>query len=168
MKLKELKTFNTPTDIIIFGSGYGEDYNCDFSITDDYTSFYLTNNGKKLTCLDSDGFGTILTVTDFMNVEFENGLDLKSGGSDFYIIKNFTGVAKLVVKWEGKEYDTDKIKSDEYICYDCGLDDDEDFWPDVYVDLISEQTYTEIKLTQEIYNNLLINHQRKEKLENLK
>ena len=71
MKLKTIKKFEEPTDIIIFGSCDPKDFDCDVSITDDYTNFHITSNGKNASSaerwgLETDGFVSIVTPSEFL------------------------------------------------------------------------------------------------------
>lgn len=178
MKLKTLRTFEAPTDIIIFGSCNPVNDACDVSITDDYSSFDLSLNGKSYNnsfggiTFESDGFVSVVTLKEFLAMEFEDSEMQFEGGFDICLFKGFVGDVKLRIMWEDKEYDTIGIDVSDYIVFSSLLteDDDEyedDFYPTVGIDLVTDNDYTLIAYDEELHNKYLLNKERTDKLERL-
>ena len=144
----------TKTDIIISGTCLGDSQNAEVFITDDYTEFSISINGKKIISdIESDGFITINTVTDFIelnqNIE-DGGLCFDEQPCGHYLIKNFTGKIKLNVKDE----DGNNIASNKYDRFDY-INHQLDSYCDISIDLDSK--ITPILLTDKLYDDLVNN-----------
>ena len=129
-----IREFKEPTDIVIYGGCYDDDYKCDVKITDDYSGFSISCLGKHKNSLDCEGFVTILTLKEFIkkNVQVEDGVE-------YALIKNFQGTAHLLVSdGEGKSFETINLPVDKFLHWECGLaneDDDGHFYPQVEISL---------------------------------
>jgi hypothetical protein len=160
-----------PTDIVIFGSNMATS----FEITDDYSSFNLTVNDKivKFPCgdwetssIDSDGFVSILTLSDFLenlkdNEEFP--IDGIGDAVDAVLLKNYKGVIELKVKIEDENGNIRWVEQGElnsdYINHQFGDDD-----VDIYVN-INDNCAT--LLDKEKIEQLTLVQERKDKMEKL-
>lgn len=90
VKFKELVTFNTPTDIVIYGNY--DDLGTQFQIDDDETTFDLYDNGKEKMTLSSSGFGSVLTLEDYIELFSKKGEELAEWGIvEGVVVSNFQG-----------------------------------------------------------------------------
>lgn len=90
VKFKELVTFNTPTDIVIYGNY--DDLGTQFQIDDDETTFDLYDNGKEKMTLSSSGFGSVLTLEDYIELFSKKGEELAEWGLvEGVVVSNFQG-----------------------------------------------------------------------------
>lgn len=90
VKFKELVTFNTPTDIVIYGNY--DDIGTQFQIDDDETTFDLYDNGKEKMTLSSSGFGSVLTLEDYIELFSKKGEELAEWGIvEGVVVSNFQG-----------------------------------------------------------------------------
>jgi hypothetical protein len=94
-KFKELVTFDTPTDIVIFGHN-DDNYNtlADFMVTDDETGFDLYINGVEKSTLSSSGFGSIMTLDEYKKLYSKRGEEM----AEFAIVDGHTrALAPLIL-----------------------------------------------------------------------
>ena len=108
-KFKELATFETPTDIVIFGH-MDDDCNAiaDFLVTDDETAFDLYVNGVEKTTLSSSGFGCIMTLDDYKKLYSKRGKEMAEFAIvDGYVISGFVGKIEIGAKLEDGSFTTD-------------------------------------------------------------
>lgn len=90
VKFKELVTFNTPTDIVIYGNY--DDIGTQFQIDDDETTFDLYDNGKEKMTLSSSGFGSVLTLEDYIELFSKKGEEMAEWGIvEGVVVSNFQG-----------------------------------------------------------------------------
>ena len=108
-KFKELATFETPTDIVIFGHN-DDDCNAiaDFLVTDDETAFDLYINGVEKSTLSSSGFGCIMTLDDYKKLYSKRGGEMAEFAIvDGYVISGFVGKIEIGAKLEDGSFTTD-------------------------------------------------------------
>jgi hypothetical protein len=79
-KVKKLVSFDTPTDIVIYGCY--DDIGTEFQITDDETSFNLNANGKVIS-ISSNGFGSVVTLDQYKNIYSKKGEEM----SEYMIVE---------------------------------------------------------------------------------
>ena len=108
-KFKELVTFDTPTDIVIFGHN-DDNYNtlADFMVTDDETGFDLYINGVEKSTLSSSGFGSIMTLDEYKKLYSKRGEEMAEFAIvDGYVISGFKGKIEIGAKLEDGSFSTD-------------------------------------------------------------
>jgi hypothetical protein len=108
-KFKELATFDTPTDIVIFGHN-DDDCNsiADFMVTDDESTFDLYVNGVEKSTLSSSGFGCIMTLDDYKKLYSKRGKEMAEFAIvDGYVISGFVGKIEIGAKLEDGSFATD-------------------------------------------------------------
>ena len=108
-KFKELVTFDTPTDIVIFGHN-DDNYStlADFMVTDDETGFDLYINGVEKSTLSSSGFGSIMTLDEYKKLYSKRGEEMAEFAIvDGYVISGFKGKIEIGAKLEDGSFSTD-------------------------------------------------------------
>lgn len=108
-KFKELVTFDTPTDIVIFGHN-DDNYNtlADFMVTDDETGFDLYINGVEKSTLSSSGFGSIMTLDEYKKLYSKRGEEMAEFAIvDGYVISGFKGKIEIGAKLEDGSFSTE-------------------------------------------------------------
>lgn len=108
-KFKELVTFDTPTDIVIFGHN-DDNYNtlADFMVTDDETGFDLYINGVEKSTLSSSGFGSIMTLDEYKKLYSKRGEEMAEFAIvDGYVISEFKGKIEIGAKLEDGSFSTE-------------------------------------------------------------
>jgi hypothetical protein len=108
-KFKELATFDTPTDIVIFGhNDDGCNSIADFMVTDDESTFDLYVNGVEKSTLSSSGFGCIMTLDDYKKLYSKRGKEMAEFAIvDGYVISGFVGKIEIGAKLEDGSFATD-------------------------------------------------------------
>jgi hypothetical protein len=109
-KFKELATFDTPTDIVIFGNYDSDEYTsiADFMITDDESTFDLYVNGVEKSTLSSSGFGCIMPLDDYKKLYSKRGKEMAEFAIvDGYVISGFVGKIEIGAKLEDGSFSTD-------------------------------------------------------------
>jgi uncharacterized protein (UPF0335 family) len=121
VKFKELMTFDTPTDIVIYGNY--DDLGTEFMIDDDETSFDLYVNGEEKMTLSSTGFGGVLTLEDYMKLYSKRGEEMAEWGIvEGVVVSNFQGTIGIGAMDENGDISSD-FDIDDYIQHQ-GNDDD--------------------------------------------
>ena len=108
-KFKELVTFDTPTDIVIFGHN-DDNYStlADFMVTDDETGFDLYINGVEKSTLSSSGFGSIMTLDEYKKLYSKRGEEMAEFAIvDGYVISGFKGKIEIGAKLEDGSFSTE-------------------------------------------------------------
>jgi len=157
--LRLLREFKE-SDIVIFGGCYGDNYDCDVKITDDYSGFSISSLGKHKESLECGGSVSILSLDEFIEKKIEI-----SDGIEYSLIRNFSGTIHLEVSdGEGKSFDTINLPKDKYLHWECGLvdEDDDDFYPQVNIDL-SQNVHIKV-FDEKEFESIKLKHQRKNKL----
>jgi hypothetical protein len=91
LQFKELVSFDTPTDIVIYGNH--DDIGTKFQITDDETAFNLHIDGKKKMTLSSTGFGGVVTLDEYKKLYSQKGEEMSEWGIvEGVVIQKFQGV----------------------------------------------------------------------------
>jgi hypothetical protein len=103
IKSKNLKTYNEETTLVVVGS-LNHNENSDVEVTDDYTSFGVyvgdkkvkgsgwTLNNKYDYLYESDGFISIMTLTEFKKWQDKYPYAMEDGGAiDSFLLPNFKG-----------------------------------------------------------------------------
>jgi uncharacterized protein (UPF0335 family) len=121
VKFKELMTFDTPTDIVIYGNY--DDLGTEFMIDDDETSFDLYVNGEEKMTLSSTGFGGVLTLEDYMKLYSKRGEEMAEWGIvEGVVVSNFQGTIGIGAMDEDGDISSE-FDIDDYIQHQ-GNDDD--------------------------------------------
>jgi hypothetical protein len=117
---KELISFDTPTDIVIYGNY--DDIGAQFQITDDESAFVLRIGGKE-TSLSSTGFGSVVTLEEYKNLYSQKGEEMSEYGIvEGVVIPNFQGTIGIAaINGEGKI--TSDIDLSDYIEHQSPLDE---------------------------------------------
>jgi hypothetical protein len=92
IKSQNIKTYNEETTLIVVGSlNHNED--SDVEITDDYTDFKVLIGDKKVKgSYESDGFISIMTLTEFKKWQDKYPYAMEDGGAiDSFLLPNFKG-----------------------------------------------------------------------------
>ncbi len=114
---KEVRTFDTPTNLVIVGTGNDSS---DVLITDDFSGYdvYVGNKLQKFST-ECDGFVTIMEVDEYKqwltNVDSQAGFDAFDV-IDCLFLSNFQGTIGVVAKTEEGEFATD-FELEDYICH---------------------------------------------------
>lgn len=122
---KELKTFDEPTDIVIWTEpsiGYYGD--ADVVITDDYATLELRAGGKFKFDMETAGFATIdefKRYKKFLEEEGEEGLEYL-GGTEAVFIPDFVGTVSVGINLGKGGYATDFDPSGEDLMHQDGQD----------------------------------------------
>ena len=120
-KFKELATFDTPTDIVIYGNY--DDLGTQFQIDDDETTFDLYVNGEEKMTLSSTGFGGVLTLEEYMKFYSKRGEEMAEWGIvEGVVVSNFQGTIGIGAMYEDGNISSD-FDIDDYIQHQ-GNDDD--------------------------------------------
>jgi hypothetical protein len=111
-EFKELVSFDTPTDIVIYGNY--DDVGTQFQITDDESEFVLQIGDKKVS-LSSTGFGSVVTLEEYKNLYSQKGEEMSEYGIvKGVVIPNFQGTIGIgAINGEGRI--TSDIDLDDYI-----------------------------------------------------
>ena len=111
-QFKDLVSFDTPTDIVIYGNY--DDIGTKFQITDDESVFDLNIGGKKIS-LSSTGFGSVVTLDEYNNLYSHKGKEMNEWGIvDGVFIPNFQGTIGIgAINGEGRI--TSDIDLDDFI-----------------------------------------------------
>lgn len=121
VKFKELVTFDTPTDIVIYGNY--DDLGTQFQIDDDETTFDLYVNGEEKMTLSSTGFGGVLTLEEYMKFYSKRGEEMAEWGIvEGVVVSNFQGTIGIGAMDEDGNISSD-FDIDDYIQHQ-GNDDD--------------------------------------------
>ncbi len=92
IKSQNIKTYNEETTLIVVGSlNHNED--SDVEVTDDYTDFKVLIGDKKVKgTYESDGFISIMTLTEFKKWQDKYPYAMEDGGAiDSFLLPNFKG-----------------------------------------------------------------------------
>jgi hypothetical protein len=120
-QFKELVSFDTPTDIVIYGNH--DDIGTEFQITDDETAFNLHIDGKKKMTLSSTGFGGVVTLDEYKKLYSQKGEEMSEWGIvEGVVIQNFQGVIGIGAINEEGEIVSD-IDLSNYIQHQAPEDD---------------------------------------------
>lgn len=114
-KTKLLMSVPTPKDLVIVGMGInGKDT---FSITDDYSGFDISIEGKKKFSLESDGFVSIIDVQEFLDFKkSDDGDELDFDSVGAVLLQNFSGDIRIgIIDENGKA--SSKFDLNDYICH---------------------------------------------------
>lgn len=110
-EFKKLVTFDTPTDIVIYGNY--DDVGTKFMITDDETSFDLYLDGEEKMTLSSSGFGGVMTLDEYKKLFSQIGDEMSEWGIvEGVIVPNFQGTIGIAAMNDGNEIVTDFDLSD--------------------------------------------------------
>ena len=121
VKFKELATFDTPTDIVIYGNY--DDLGTQFQIDDDETTFDLYVNGEEKITLSSTGFGGVLTLEEYIKFYSKRGEKMAEWGIvEGVVVSNFQGTIGIGAMDEDGDISSD-FDIDDYIQHQ-GNDDD--------------------------------------------
>jgi hypothetical protein len=120
-EFKKLVTFDTPTDIVIYGNY--DDTGTEFMITDDETSFDLYINGEEKMTLSSTGFGSVMTLDEYKNLYSKKGEEMSEYGIvEGVVVPNFQGTIGIAAMNDDGDIVTDFDLSD-YIEHQGSNDD---------------------------------------------
>jgi hypothetical protein len=113
-QFKELVTFDTPTDIVIFAHIDDDcDTITDFMVTDDETGFDLYVDGKKKMTLSSSGFGSVMTLNEYKKLYSKKGEEMAEFAIvDGVVVPGFVGKIEIGAKLEDGSLTTDFDISD--------------------------------------------------------
>jgi hypothetical protein len=96
-QFKELVSFDTPTDIVIFGHIDGDcDTITDFMVTDDETGFDLYVDGKEKMSMMSSGFGSVMTLNEYKKLYSKKGEEMAEFAIvDGVVVPGFVGKIEI-------------------------------------------------------------------------
>jgi hypothetical protein len=118
---KTVKTFNEETTLVVVGSlNHNED--SDVEVTDDYTDFKVLIGDKKVKgSYESDGFISIMTLTEFKKWQDKYPYAMEDGGAiDSFLLPNFKGT--IGVTAQTKNGFTDEFDLSDFIHHQDDLD----------------------------------------------
>lgn len=120
---KEVRTYNEETTLVVVGTIDHND-NRDVEITDDYTSFGVYVGNKRIKGFyESDGFISIMTLSEFKKWQAAYPDALIDGGAvDSFLLPNFKGTIGVTAAVNDTEFSTDFDLSD-YIQHQDGMED---------------------------------------------
>ena len=103
IKSKTVKTYSEETTLVVMGTIDHND-NRDVEITDDYTSFGVYVGDKKIKGFyESDGFISIMTLTEFKKWQTQYPDAMKDGGAvDSFLLPNFKGTIGVTAMVDGE------------------------------------------------------------------
>jgi len=157
-------SINTPKDIVIMGSIYGN--RSDVQITDDYSYFSISiNQDIIINNIESDGFVTVLDLKDFIK-EFKqfgaggdgsmDSMNIDDCGVEFYYIENFVGDINLNISVDDNNkqlYIDPNDIDDEFILWDKTIKQYNQ--ANIILDIVHDVEL--IKIDQELFNKLFKN-----------
>ena len=124
-EFKKLVTFDTPTDIVIYGNY--DDVGTEFMITDDETAFDLYINGEEKMTLSSTGFGSVMTLDEYKKLYSKKGEEMSEYGIvEGVVVPNFQGTIgiaamneddDIVIDFDLTDYIEHQIKEGKYYSY---------------------------------------------------
>ena len=114
--MKLLKSFDSPTDLVVLGSYHN---GSDVEIDDDYSSFNLSISGKMIKSCECDGHLSILSIDKYK--EWINDDNECNDGVEAFLIPNFIGDINVGVIGDDGKFISD-FNVNDYIMHQ-NLDD---------------------------------------------
>lgn len=115
IKSKDVRTYNEETTLVVVGTIDHND-NRDVEITDDYTSFEVYVGNKKMKgSYESDGFISIMTLSEFAKWQKQYPDAMTDGGGiDSFLLPHFKGTIGVTAMYDVGEF-TNEFDLDDYI-----------------------------------------------------
>jgi hypothetical protein len=122
IKSKNLKTYNEETTLVVVGS-LNHNENSDVEVTDDYTDFKVLIGDKKVKgSYESDGFISIMTLTEFKKWQDKYTYAMEDGGAiDSFLLPNFKGTIGVTAETDNGF--TNDFDLSDFIHHQDDLDD---------------------------------------------
>jgi hypothetical protein len=122
IKSKNLKTYNEETTLVVVGS-LNHNENSDVEVTDDYTDFKVLIGDKKVKgSYESDGFISIMTLTEFKKWQDKYPYAMEDGGAiDSFLLPNFKGTIGVTAETDNGF--TNDFDLSDFIHHQNDLDD---------------------------------------------
>jgi uncharacterized protein (DUF1778 family) len=123
IKSKTVRTYKEETTLVVVGTIDHED-NRDVEITDDYTGFEVYVGNKKMKGgYESDGFISIMTLTEFAKWQKQYPDAMTDGGGiGSFLLPNFKGTIGVTAMYDVGEF-TNEFDLDDYILHQDGMED---------------------------------------------
>ena len=123
IKSKTVRTYKEETTLVVVGTIDHED-NRDVEITDDYTGFEVYVGNKKMKGgYESDGFISIMTLTEFAKWQKQYPDAMTDGGGiGSFLLPNFKGTIGVTAMYDVGEFTNDFDLSD-FIQHQDGMED---------------------------------------------